>query len=203
MNPTIRLSTPADFQETEFLTREAFWDIYKLGCDEHLLLRNLRQVPAFIAELDMVAIHEGKIIGNIVYSKASVVDDTGIAHEVLCMGPLSVLPSHQGKGVGSQLMRHSIACAKSMGYKAIIIFGNPAYYHRFGFENAQKYGISTSEGANFDAFMALELQENGLKGVRGKFHEDPVFKIDTTELEEFEKGFPYREKHVTDTQLKL
>lgn len=47
--------------------------------------------------------------------------------------------------------------AKQLGYKAIIIFGDPNYYHRFGFADAKQYNIQTSDGANFDAFMALEL----------------------------------------------
>lgn len=61
--------------------------------------------------------------------------------------------------------------------------------------------IQTSTGNNFDAFMALELYEGSLSGINGKFHEDKVFNIEDNELEAFEKGFPYREKHVTDTQF--
>ncbi len=50
--------------------------------------------------------------------------------------------------------------------------------------------------------MALELYEGSLKDVSGKFYEDEVFKIGNEELEDFEKQFPHKEKHVTDTQLK-
>jgi predicted N-acetyltransferase YhbS len=89
-----------------------------------------------------------------------------------------------------------------MGYKAIVIFGNSAYYHRFGFVNAEKFNITTATGETFEAFMVLELYEDVLRGITGKFHEDPVFHIDQSELETFEKGFPYKEKHVTDTQFK-
>ena len=51
--------------------------------------------------------------------------------------------------------------------------------------------------------MALELYPESLKGISGKFFADPVFETDPQELEAFEKGFPEREKHVTDTQLKI
>ncbi len=44
-----------------------------------------------------------------------------------------------------------------MGCKAVIIYGNPDYYRRFGFKNARLFGITTAKGANFEAFMALEL----------------------------------------------
>lgn len=90
-------------------------------------------------------------------------------------------------------MNHSIEVAKSLGYKAIALYGNPDYYHRFGFENAEKYNIQTSSGTNFEAFMVLELYKGSLKGISGRFYEDSVFKIDEEELKLFEKEFPYKE----------
>lgn len=117
------------------------------------------------------------------------------------MGPLGVLPSYQSKGIGALLMQRTMDEAKSLGYKGVIIYGHPEYYHRFGFKNAEVYNIQTSDGGNFDAFMALELYENGLAGITGRFVEDPVFHLKEDELEAFEVNFPYKEKHVTDTQL--
>ena len=131
-----------------------------------------------------------------------VVNERNVEAAVLCMGPLSVLPSSQKKGIGSLLLNQSIEKAKSLKYKGIILYGNPDYYHRFGFINAGYYGIQTSEGQNFDPFMALELFPDSLAGINGRFFEDTVFKIDEKELELFEEEFPFREKHVTDTQLK-
>jgi len=202
MTVIIRLETQNDFRETEVLTREAFWDLYKPGCDEHFILHKMRCIPEFIKELDFVAVYQNKIIGNIIYSKAKIVNENNEEHEVLCMGPLSVLPSYQRNGIGSKLIKHSIDCAEKMGFKAVVIFGNPDYYNRFGFKNARKYNIKTSEGDNFDAFLALELYENSLKGIDGKFYINPVFMADHNELDEFEKEFTYKEKHVTSTQLK-
>ena len=202
MNIEIRLENENDYEEVENLTREAFWDVYQPGCDEHLLAKKLRKVPAFIPELDFVAELDGQIVGNILYSKATVTNETGVEHEVITFGPLSVLPSYQKAGVGSKLIKHTLELAKGMGFEAVIIFGNPAYYHRFGFENSEKYNITTADGKNFEAFMALELYEGGLQGISGSFHEDSVFCIDKAELEEFEKKFPYKEKHITDTQLR-
>ncbi len=191
----IRPETEDDFRETEFLTREAFWDLFKPGCDEHLMIHNLRRVPAFVPELDFVAVYENRIIGNIMYSKAKVVGEDSCEHEVLCMGPLSVLPSYQRSGIGSKLFNHSLVYARQLGFKAIIIFGHPDYYKRFGFVNAQKYHITTEDGENFDPFMTMELVENGLKGIEGKFYGDKAFHVDKAELEEFEKGFPFKESN--------
>ncbi|MEN6310201.1 MAG: N-acetyltransferase [Acidobacteriota bacterium] len=153
-------------------------------------------------ELDHVACRDGDVVGNIVYSRAKVVDGENGEFEVLCMGPLAVLPSFQGQGIGSLLMNRTIGRARELGFKAILIFGNPKYYQRFGFVNAKKYGITTASGENFDAFMALELFDGALDGITGKFFEDQVFEIKDDELEAFEREFPYKEKHVTETQLK-
>ncbi len=202
MNISIRQEEEKDFKDVEYLTREAFWDIYKPGCDEHLVLHKIRKVSAFVKELNLIACDKDTIVGNIIYSRARVVNEENKEFEVLCMGPIAVLPSYQNQGIGSLLMEHSIEKARQLGYKGIVIFGNPDYYHRFGFVDAKEYNIQTSWGDNLDAFMALELYENSLKGISGKFFEDEVFKIDNDELENFEKQFPYKEKHVTDTQLR-
>ena len=202
MEINIRLENEKDYEKVENLTREAFWDIYQPGCDEHLLAHKLRKVPAFIPELDFVAELDGQIVGNIMYSKAKVGSTNGAELDVITFGPLSVLPEYQKNGIGVKLVKHTLALARELGYKAVLIFGNPAYYHRFGFINAEKYHITTADGQNFDAFMALELYTGALAEALGCFHEDPVFHCDRTELEEFEKSFSHKEKHVTDTQLR-
>jgi predicted N-acetyltransferase YhbS len=201
MNIEIRNERETDYPETENITREAFWDVYKPGCDEHLVLHQLRLSKAFVPELDFVACDNGKVIGNIVYSKA-VVKDSDNATEVLCMGPLCVLPEYQKKGIGSLLLRTTLEKATSLGFRAVIIYGNPLYYHKFGFVSAEAFGIKTKEGLNFDAFMALELYKGALEGINGSFFEDKAFEIKEEELEKFESRYPHKEKHVREGQLK-
>ncbi|MFZ5967074.1 MAG: GNAT family N-acetyltransferase [Bacillota bacterium] len=202
MNILIRLEKENDYADVEYMTREAFWNVYRPGCDEHLIIHKMRKVSAFVKELSFVACDNDKIVGSIIYSKAKIINDENKEFVVLCMGPLGVLPSYRRQGIGSLLMNYSIEKAKRLGYEAIIIFGNPEYYHRFGFINAKEYGIQTSTGKNFEAFMALELCEGRLNDISGKFYEDEVFHIEKEELETFEKEFPYKEKSVSDTQLK-
>ena len=144
MNISIRLEEENDFRDVEYMTREAFWDVYKPGCNEHLIVHKIRKVTAFIKELNFVACDKDKIVGNIIYSKSKIINDENKNFEVLCMGPIGVLPSYQGQGIGSLLMKYSIEKAKLLGYKAIIIFGNAEYYHRFGLSDAKEYGIQTS-----------------------------------------------------------
>ncbi len=105
-----------------------------------------------------------------------------------------VLPKYQSQGVGRVLLNHTINEAKRLGYKGIIIFGHPEYYRYRGFVPAKKYNITTSWGANFDAFMAMPLFEGAFHGISGRFYEDPAFHMENSELEEFDKTFPFKEK---------
>lgn len=194
MKVLIQTTKPNDFLITENITRETFWNLFKSGCDEHLVLHNLRKSNSYIPNLDMVALWENRIIGHTITTKAKVVDQKNNEHKVLCVGPISVLPEFQNKGIGGKLINQSIAIAKESGFSGMILFGDPGYYRRFGFVNAQKYGITTKEGLNFEPFMALELQPNALSTIKGKFYEDKAFETDEEELNEFEKLFPKKEK---------
>lgn len=96
---TLRLEQPKDYRIIEELTRDAFRDLYKPGCDEHLVVHKMREVPAFVKELDLVACDGDTIVGYIMYSKAKVVNDNNEEFEVLCMGPLAVAPDRQKQGI--------------------------------------------------------------------------------------------------------
>lgn len=202
MNISIRLEEDRDHRDVETLTREAFWDLYRPGCVEHWILHQIRKLPAFVKELSFVACDGDTVIGNIVYSLARIVSVDTRIFKVLCMGPFAVLPAFQKKGVGALLLQYSLQKAKEFGFKAVVIFGDPKYYGRFGFVSAGNFGVTTATGENFDAFMALELFSGALDGARGKFYADPVFEMTCDGgLEAFEKEFPHKEKHVTETQI--
>lgn len=198
MDIRIRKETPADYRQVEELTREAFWGAMDHPtCDgEHLLVHKLRNLPCFVPELDFVAEAEGKIVGHVIYSLAKVVRPDGMdgalsmETEVLNFGPLSVRPDYKRTGIGSALMRHSIARAAELGYRAIIFYGHPDYYPRFGFRRASRYGILSADGSSPDALMAMELYDGALEGIAGRYVEDAVYAVDPAELAEFEKGFP-------------
>lgn len=204
MNIEILLEQPKDYYKVELLTREAFWGFMRPDCDEHYLAHKLRESPAFIPQLDFIAKIDNEIVGNIMYSKAKIIDSNNCEHEVLTFGPLSVLPKYQNSGIGSALMKRSMLEAKKMGYKAIVIFGHPDYYPRFGFCNAKVFDITTSDGDNFDSFMAIELFDGALCDVSGKFFEDAVFDIDNKDAEQFDNNFPHKDKvEMTSIELLL
>ena len=157
MSVTIRLERAEDYRETEKLIREAFWDVYKPGCDEHLIAHKLRETPAFVRELDLVACEKERIVGNIMYSRSRVLGPNGEAHEVLCLGPVSVLPAQQGRGVGRRLIEESLARARELGFCGVFLMGDPAYYAKFGFRKAEEFGVAASDGKSHDYFMGLDI----------------------------------------------
>lgn len=112
---------------------------------------------------------------------------------MLTFGPLSVLPQYWNQCVGSALMRYTISEAKLLGYRAIVFYGHPDYYPRFGFKRSEVYNITTLDGKNFDALMAKPLYDGALDGISGRFYEDPVFHMDAAEVAEFDKSFPHKE----------
>ena len=190
----IRNETPDDYSAVEHVIREAFFNHYCEGCTEHYLAHIMRTSSSFIKELDFAAEINGEIAGSIMYTEAKILCDSQKEIRVLCFGPLAVLPKYQSRGIGSALIKHSLLKAKEMGCNAVLIMGDPNYYCRFGFVPAEKYGIGTADNMYDAALQALELKEGALADCDGRFIEDKVFEIDEAEAEEFDKGFPPKEK---------
>lgn len=88
---------------------------------------------------------------------------------------------------------YTIARAKEMGYRAVLIYGDPDYYKRFGFVPAETFGIGSSDNMYMDALQALELRDGALSGCQGRFFEDAVYGVNADDAAEFDKGFPEKE----------
>ncbi|MDR1573942.1 MAG: GNAT family N-acetyltransferase [Clostridiales Family XIII bacterium] len=140
-------------------------------------------------ELDFVGELDGEIVANIMYTKSKIVRPNGDELETLTFGPVSVAPELHRRGLGAEIIRHSLGRARERGCGAVMILGHPAYYPRFGFKPASAYNLTMPDGSASDAFMALELWEGCLGTDGGKWYEDKVFEIDQTAFEEWNKRF--------------
>lgn len=194
MDIELRPERPADYRETENVTREAFWNHFCPGCNEHYLLHVMRDVPAFLPELDIVAVHGGKIVGNAIYAKSVVQGDDGVDYEVVGLGPISVLPEYQGRGLGGRLIAHTRELARALGYRAVFLYGDPDYYSRQGFVPAERFGIRTADDMYAVAHQVYELYENALSGIRGRYIEDAVYEVDEAAAAAFDRDFPKKER---------
>lgn len=191
----IRNEKRADYEKVEKITREAFYNQYIPGCVEHYLVHIMREHEDFIPELDFVIELNGEIIGNIMYTKAKLVDEERNQKEILTFGPISILPEYQRKGYGKMLMEHSFEKAKEMGYDTIVIFGAPSNYVSCGFKSCKKYNISTEDGKYPAAMLVKELLPDQLLGHKWVYFDSPVMaiseeaaKVYDDTLEKMERG---------------
>jgi putative acetyltransferase len=190
---TIRRELPGDFSAVENLTREAFWNLYVPGCDEHFLVHKMRSHPDFIGELDYVAVRGNAVIGNIMFTKSCILQEDGSRFPCISFGPVSVLPEYQRRGVGSALITHTKNEALRLGHRAIIILGSPVNYCKHGFTSSRDFNISNSSGDYPLAQLVCELEKDALKGITGKYVYSDVYDMDPKEVEEFEKTLPPKE----------
>lgn len=200
MNITIRQETPADYKKVEEITREAFWNLYCPGCNEHLIVHKMRSHSDFIPELSFVIELDNEIVGSIFYTHSKVIAEDGTVHPTITFGPVSILPKYHRQGLGRALITHSIEVAKERGYKAILIGGYPYHYETYGFKGAKTYNISMPDGQFYKGIMALPLYEGALDDISGALFFSEVFETDGEELEVFDKSFPAKEKKVQESQ---
>ncbi|MDE6586183.1 MAG: N-acetyltransferase [Clostridia bacterium] len=205
INTVIRNIKNEDLYEVKCVAKKAFWNLNMPGCDEHYTVHSLWNSDVCVKELSMLAEIEDKIIGAILYAKAKIkTPDAEL--DTLSFGPLCVDPGFQKKGIGKQLLNKSMEKARALGYGSIFICGVPTYYPKYGFKTADKFGITMPDGTNFDAFMGIELIKGSLFGITGKFYEPDVYCADVhnekymTEVDKFDKAFPYMEKKVLPNQ---
>jgi predicted N-acetyltransferase YhbS len=139
------------------------------GVIEKALVKEIREKPYYIPQLDLVVEEEGRIIGHCILSKLPI--SHRHENEILMFSPVSVIMNKQRHGVGAFMLKEGIALAIEMGFKGIIVEGHPGYYQRFGFRTSTEYGIYASEKnlpPSDENLMAMELYENGLENISGE-----------------------------------
>jgi putative acetyltransferase len=200
MEVVIREEESDDFREVECVVREAFWNLYVPGCNEHYLLHVMRDHPDFLAELSMVAVHSKKIVGQIAYTKSFLTTEGDLKLDSITFGPVSVLPEYQGKGIASQLIEQSMEKAKHLGHTVIAIGGQPHHYCKHGFRNGRDIGISDRDGKYPYGLLAIELVSGVLKGKIWKYFESEVYSADDKAVEEYDKQFEPKKKEFRPSQ---
>ncbi len=196
----IRNELDKDMKVVEEITRKAFYNIYIPGCIEHYLIHIMRGHKDFIKELDFVLELNGEIIGNIMYTKAKLIDETGKEKDILTFGPLCISPDYQRKGYGKMLMEHSFKKAKEMGYDTIVIFGSPVNYISNGFKSCKKYNISIENGKYPSAMLVKELIPNVLASHKWIYQDSPVMRINMEEAQKYDDCLKPMEKKFLPSQ---
>ena len=200
----IRLEKKEDYRAVEALVREAFWNVYRPGCSEHYVIHMLRDDPAFVKELDFVMELDGKLIGQNMFMKTVINADDGRVISVLTMGPICVTPELKRRGYGKALLDYSLAKAAELGYGAVLFEGNIGFYGKSGFDYSRKFGIryhDLPEEADSSFFLCKELMPGYLDGVTGVYQTPQGYYVNDSDVEEFDKGFPHKEKLTLPGQI--
>jgi len=200
----IRLEKTEEYRETENLVRESFWNVYRPGCLEHYVLNQLRNDPAFVADLDFVMEKDGRIIGQNMFMHATIQADDGRKIPIMTMGPICITPELKRQGYGKILLDYSLEKARKLGCGAVCFEGNIDFYGRSGFTFASDFGIryhGLPEGADASFFLCKELIPGYLDGITGEYATPQGYFVDETAAEEFDKEFPYKEKLKLPGQL--
>lgn len=202
-NLTVRLETEKDYRAVEELTREAFWNVYQPGADEHYFVHQMRSHPDFLPELAFVLELDGRIVGNIMYTKAWLEGEDGTRKAILSFGPICVAPELQRQKLGKRLIEHSFEAARELGYDVCVIFGNPGNYASRGFVSCKRKNVSYVSDGNFPtALLVCELVPGVLEGRKWMYIPSTASDCcgDSAAVEAFDSGFPQKEKGWSPSQ---
>lgn len=164
---TIRPETPADHDGIRQVSLRAFE-----GPGEAALVDALRASGAIT--LSLVAVHGSdgadggaeRVVGHILFSPVTITTAHGTRMAV-GLAPMAVDPDWQRQGVGARLVRAGLAALGQAGHPAVVVLGHPAYYPRFGFERASRFGLRWEHPCDDAAFMALALAPHALDDSAG------------------------------------
>ncbi|MGA8110006.1 MAG: N-acetyltransferase, partial [Acidobacteriaceae bacterium] len=111
------------------------------------LVKKLREAGDSV--LSLVALENSQIVGHILLSRMDA------PFRALALAPVSVIPTRQRSGIGSALVTSAVSRARSEGWAAIFVLGDPHYYERFGFEREAAAGFTSPYAGRH--FMVLRL----------------------------------------------
>ena len=164
MTITIRPETPSDEDAIEQVTRRAFLSHSYSHQTEQFIIRALRADDAL--SVSLVAEDAGRIVGHIALSPVTIGD--GLAGWY-GLGPISVEPDLQRRGIGRALMQRGLAELRKIGAYGCVLVGDPAFYTRFGFANNPALVL---EGVPQEFFLSLSF---GASSAHGNVQFHPAF----------------------------
>jgi putative acetyltransferase len=155
--PAIRGDRPEDADAIREILVAAFG-----GEAEARLVDRLRASGKIACAL--VAEEKGRVLGYVVFSAIAAGENQALA---MALAPIAVMPAFQRLGIGSALASAGLERLRQERAQRVLVVGDPAYYARFGFVPASRFGLKCPFPAPEDAFMAIELQAGAFNGVSG------------------------------------
>jgi putative acetyltransferase len=164
----VRPEIPENQASIHYVNQEAFGRIQEADLVDKLRQRGVLTVS-------LVAVQDAAIIGHIAFSPVEITSEES-SFGALTLAPVAILPVHQNKGIGSQLVRAGLEECRRLGHEIVVLAGHPNYYPRFGFVRAYPKGIECEFKVPDEAWMIAELKQGALAGRRGKVRFQPEFR---------------------------
>jgi putative acetyltransferase len=177
----IRSETDDDVDAITKVTIAAFKTLEISNQTEQFIIEALRAAKALTVSL--VAELDGRVIGHIAFSPVTISDNTPNWYG---LGPVSVLPEYQRKGIGKALIKEGFSRLKDLNAQGCCLVGHPDYYRKVGFKNMS--GL-VHEGVPHEVFLALSFDGHIPQGTV-TFHEE--FKADGRQLHAPDAAEPRR-----------
>jgi putative acetyltransferase len=145
----IRDETDADVDAITEVTAAAFKALEISNHTEQFIIKALRAANALA--ISLVAEVDGRVAGHIAFSPVIVSDGTPNWYG---LGPVSVLPEYQRRGLGKALIHEGLSRLKALGAQGCCLVGHPEYYKQFGFKNVPGLLL---EGVPAEFFFVLSF----------------------------------------------
>ncbi len=135
------------------------------------LVAEIRSKRFYVPELDLVMVDEDtdEVIALVIFSRFHL--EGKYENELLLLSPVAVKTQLQRQHISKELIEYGLARAKALGYKAVIVEGNPMNYRSRGFVTSAPYGITAHPSVGLPApecLMVQELVPGGLTGIQGQ-----------------------------------
>jgi predicted N-acetyltransferase YhbS len=153
----IRTEQPIDSEAIERLHERAFGP----GRFARTASR-LREGGPHLLDLSFTAMVGTLLVGSIRMTPVMAGEEAA-----LMLGPLTVEPAFENRGIGAALMRRSLEAAKAKGHVLVLLVGDEPYYSRFGFKRIPPSQLQLPGPVNPARFLALELVEGALSRAKG------------------------------------
>jgi putative acetyltransferase len=158
----IRSETNDDIRAIAEVTISAFQTLEISNHTEQFIIEALRAAQALT--ISLVAEVDGRVVGHIAFSPVTMSDGT---KDWYGLGPVSVHPDFQRKGIGKALIQEGLSRLKNLKAKGCCLVGHPQYYRQYGFKNVE--GL-VHEGVPQEVFFVLSFDGNIPQG-KVMFHE--------------------------------
>ena len=133
------------------------------------LVEEIRSKKYYIPKLELITVNEkDEVIGYAMFSRFHI--EGRYENELLLLSPVAVKTELQRQHISKELLEYGFNVAKTLGFKAVLVEGNPQNYKNRGFQSSYKFGIEAGPNINLphpDCLMVKELEDGALEHMRG------------------------------------